>query len=104
MEDKIKDFLENHTDIYKDIPKEVLQLGKEKIKNDEFFQLIIALETADDYFESYQFYAKLSENPDYEKNTLRSIERHKNTKNALERYINYLKILIKTNGFETCDC
>ena len=73
MEYKIKDFLENHTDIYKDITKEVLQLGKEKIKNDEFFQLIIALETADDYFESYQFYAKLSENPDYEKNTLHSI-------------------------------
>ncbi len=99
MEKIIKDFLDNHKDIYKDIPKEVLKLGKDKIKNNEFFQLIIALEEADDYFETYQFYAKLSE----DQNEIQK-EEYINSKNALERYINYLKILIKTNGFETCNC
>ena len=105
MTNELKNFLESDVDIYKDVPKDALELIKPKIKNNEFFQLIVSLSTPD--IKWHQDYLEACENPEWtsangklvtEEERDRCRELHGNT---LKRYINYLKILIKTNGFET---
>ena len=110
MTEELKNFLYSDVDIFKDIPKEVLNTLKEKIKNDEFFQLLTSLDKPKDVIEDYKNYIKACENPNWksadgsfvtkeEKDECRELY-----ENTLKRYNNYLKILIKTNGFETCNC
>ena len=56
MTEELKNFLYSDVDIFKDIPKEVLNTLKEKIKNDEFFQLLTSLDKPKDVIEDYKNY------------------------------------------------
>ncbi|EKT4550745.1 hypothetical protein JE952_002401 [Flavobacterium psychrophilum] len=100
-----KDFIENYNDCLQPISKEILKSAKEKIKNDEFFQLLVSLDTPD--FKLHKDYIKICDNPNWKDASGDVISKKDRDEckefhiNILERYTNYLKILIRTDGFET---
>lgn len=100
-----KDFIENYNDCLQPISKEILKSAKEKIKNNEFFQLLVSLDEPD--LKLHKEYVKICDDPTWKSCngniiTKKTRDKYRDLhRNTLERYTNYLKILIKTNGFET---
>ena len=96
MTDIEKDFVENFNDYLQPIPKEIISSIKEKIKTEKFADLISQFhELGQCELETYSFYAQ-------GENRTSDVKKEE-CRDALERYLNYLKILIKVDGFKTCN-
>ena len=94
MTDIEKDFVENYNDYLQPIPQEILETVKSKITTIEFLEFLanVKAESLKEMLHLYRFWSEQS-GIDYD------IKR-----DTIQRYVNYLKVLIKTEGFKTSYC